>query len=108
MVYVIACFITPRARRAPADGDGTRLWITSASADVTRGQRVFMENCHQCHPGGEGGLGPAINNKPLPGFMIKLQVRAGVGAMPAFSADAIAPDELDTLIAYLRALRAFG
>jgi mono/diheme cytochrome c family protein len=75
---------------------------------IGRGQQVFMAHCHACHPGGEAGLAPAINNKPLPGFMIKTQVRLGVGAMPRFSADEISPDELDDLVVYLKALRRLG
>ena len=72
---------------------------------IARGQQVFMRECHQCHPGGEAGLGPAINNKPLPGFLIKLQVRNGLGAMPAFSRNEINPEDLDHLVDYLKALR---
>src|ERR1044071_4991757 len=72
---------------------------------VAHGQQVFMRECHHCHPGGEAGLGPAINNKPLPGFLIRFQVRNGLGAMPAFSDDEISPTELDALLAYLKALR---
>jgi mono/diheme cytochrome c family protein len=72
---------------------------------IARGEQVFMRECHQCHPGGEAGLGPAINNKPLPGFLIKLQVRAGLGAMPAFSQGEISPEELEYLVDYLKALR---
>ena len=79
--------------------------FTPPSSDVARGERVFMANCHQCHPGGETGVGPAINDKPLPGFMIKLQVREGVGAMPAFAAHEIPPDDLDALVAYIKARR---
>ena len=72
---------------------------------IAWGQQVFMRECHQCHPGGEAGLGPAINNKPLPGFLIKFQVRNGLGAMPAFSQNEISPKELDHLVGYLTALR---
>jgi mono/diheme cytochrome c family protein len=79
------------------------LAITSAA--VENGQRVFMRECHQCHPGGEAGLGPAINDKPLPGFLIKLQVRRGIGAMPAFSQNEISPQELDNLVQFLKELR---
>jgi mono/diheme cytochrome c family protein len=74
-------------------------------AQIVRGERVFMAHCHQCHPGGEGGLAPAINDKPLPGFLIKFQVRQGIGAMPAFSSEEIRPEELNDLVAYLKALR---
>lgn len=77
-----------------------------ASAEVARGERVFMTHCHLCHPGGAAGLGPSLNDKPLPAFAIRTQVRAGLGAMPAFAAAEIAPADLDALVAYLRARRA--
>jgi mono/diheme cytochrome c family protein len=79
--------------------------LALGDADVRRGHEVFLAHCNQCHPGGEAGLGPAINNKPLPGFMIKLQVRKGVGAMPGFSSHEIEGGDLDALVAYLEALR---
>ncbi|MDP2310679.1 MAG: cytochrome c [Pseudomonadota bacterium] len=70
-----------------------------------RGERVFFRYCHQCHPFGEGGVGWSLNEKPLPGFLIRAQTRAGVGAMPAFGRDQIGPDELDALVHYLVTLR---
>jgi mono/diheme cytochrome c family protein len=73
---------------------------------LTVGQQVYMENCYQCHPGGAGGVGPALNNKPLPEFAMKTQVRAGVGAMPAFSKQRINDEQLDGLMAYVKELRA--
>lgn len=72
---------------------------------LERGRTAFAERCHKCHPGGEGGLGPALNNKPLPGFLIKTQTRFGLGAMPAFTRQALPPDELDDIVAYLKELR---
>lgn len=75
------------------------------SAEAKQGQIVFMKDCHQCHPGGEAGLGPALNNKPLPGFMIRYQVRHGLGAMPTFSEQQIDDQELDHLLVYLKELR---
>ena len=75
------------------------------NAEIALGQRVFDANCSQCHPGGEGGLGPAINNKPLPGWLIKFQVRHGLGTMPAFSSREIPDRELDALAEYLVWLR---
>jgi mono/diheme cytochrome c family protein len=75
------------------------------SVAVADGQKVFMRECYQCHPGGEAGLGPAINNKPLPGFMIRLQVRNGIGAMPAFSQSEISAKEMDDLLEFLKELR---
>lgn len=72
---------------------------------VAEGQKVFVIHCHQCHPGGEGGQGPALNNKPLPAFLMKLQIRNGLGAMPGFSKEKISDAELDNLIAYIMAVR---
>ena len=70
-----------------------------------RGRAVFMANCYQCHPGGEAGLGPAINDKPLPEFLKKFQVRHGLGTMPSFSQQKISDEQLDDLMEYLKALR---
>ena len=74
-------------------------------AAVSRGQVVFMENCHQCHPGGEAGLGPAINDKPFPDFLKKFQVRHGLGAMPSFPKDKTSDSDLENLMKYLKAVR---
>jgi mono/diheme cytochrome c family protein len=75
------------------------------SPSLAAGQKVFMRHCHPCHPGGEAGLGPALNDKPLPGFLIRLQVRRGLGAMPSFSEEKISGQELDYLVEYMQALR---
>jgi mono/diheme cytochrome c family protein len=75
---------------------------------VAHGQEVYMARCDKCHPGGDAGLGPAINNKPLPGFLVRYQARHGMGAMPAFSQQEIPAPDLDDVIAYLKALRHNG
>lgn len=75
------------------------------SEEAKLGNIVFAAHCDQCHPGGEGGLGPALNNKPLPGFMIKMQVRHGIGAMPSFSNVKVPDKDLDNLVAYMKAQR---
>ena len=69
------------------------------------GRIVFQQRCHQCHPYGGAGLGPALNNKPAPARLIKTQVRAGLGAMPRFEDHIIAETDLDDLISYVIALR---
>lgn len=79
--------------------------VAENNAKVQRGELVFMRNCYQCHPTGEGGLGPALNNKPAPRFLIKTQVRTGLGTMPAFGKDKISSEELDDLVDYIFALR---
>jgi mono/diheme cytochrome c family protein len=70
-----------------------------------RGRTVFMTSCHQCHPGGEAGLGPALNDKAFPEFLKKFQVRHGLGTMPSFSEQKISDEQLDDLMEYLKALR---
>jgi mono/diheme cytochrome c family protein len=69
------------------------------------GEHVFMEQCSQCHPEGGPGLGPSLNDRPLPGWLIRVQVRVGFGPMPAFSKTEVEPADLDAVVAYLRALR---
>jgi mono/diheme cytochrome c family protein len=75
------------------------------SAKLALGEQVFDRNCSQCHPGGESGLGPSLNDKPLPRFAMKIQVRNGVGAMPRFSSNEITDDQLSAVTAYLVWLR---
>jgi mono/diheme cytochrome c family protein len=75
---------------------------------VARGQVVFARWCHACHPGGEAGLGPSLNDKPLPVFLMRLQVRQGLGAMPGFPEELLSDGKLDDLMAYVVARRHHG
>lgn len=70
---------------------------------AARGEVVYMRHCYACHQTGEGGLGPAIPNCPIPKPIVWLQVRAGLGAMPAFPEEQISSQEFDDLYAYLQA-----
>ncbi len=79
--------------------------IETADARVKRGEIAFYRACNSCHIGGATGLGPALNDKPLPGFLIRFQVRNGLGAMPAFSKAQLSDAELDAIVAYLQVLR---
>ena len=88
------------ARRGEPIGDPLQL-----NEQQLRGQKVFMTYCNKCHPGGEAGLGPALSNKPVPGFTIRLQIRKGFGAMPAFKENVISDEQLDDLMAYINTLR---
>jgi mono/diheme cytochrome c family protein len=69
------------------------------------GARLFFVHCHKCHTGGESGLGPALNDKPFPAFLMKFQVRHGLRAMPAFGDEEISDEQLDELLAYVKSLR---
>lgn len=96
---LVAC---STARRLPPVAAAMEL---TAEPALATGRDVFQAHCHSCHPGGEAGLGPALNNKPLPGFLVRFQVRHGLGAMPAFDETALPAADLDALVAYLAALR---
>lgn len=72
---------------------------------LQRGRVLFEQNCYRCHNEGEGGMGPIINDKPLPKFLMKFQVRHGLGVMPKFPREAISDDELDDIVNYIVALR---
>lgn len=85
------------ARRSPPIG--------AAVAASSAGRQAFMMHCHACHPGGEAGLAPALNNKPLPRSLIAFQVRHGLGAMPAFDEEVIDDRKLEQIADYLVALR---
>jgi mono/diheme cytochrome c family protein len=72
---------------------------------LAEGQRVFMQTCNQCHPGGASGIGPSLNDKRIPPFLMRLKVRHHVGAMPAFTEDVLPDPKLDDIVQYLRYLR---
>ena len=79
--------------------------IVLETQQLQKGEKAFMNYCNKCHPGGAAGLGPAINNKPLPGFLMKIQVRHGLGVMPGFDKEIISKEELDNLVEYLKEIR---
>ena len=72
---------------------------------VQRGRIAYMAQCNHCHPGGEAGLGPALNDKPLPKFLIATQIRTGLGAMPAFTEQELSAADVDAIIAYMKSIR---
>jgi mono/diheme cytochrome c family protein len=70
------------------------------------GQQNFYRYCSSCHPHGEAGLAPALNNKGIvPGFLIKFQVRNGLGKMPSFPQEVISPEQLDDIVDYIKFLQ---
>jgi mono/diheme cytochrome c family protein len=79
--------------------------VVPATPAEKHGERVFMVHCNQCHPGGEGGLGPEFKVKPLPKVLIRAQIRAGLGAMPAFGPEKIPDQDLDALMEYIGAIK---
>lgn len=98
VVSVAAC--TPGYRGEPLSGP-----LDVSGPLLAEGQRSFARHCHQCHPGAQAGLGPSITPSPV---IIRIQVRSGLGAMPAFSEERLPDAELDALVAYLMELSAHG
>ena len=74
---------------------------------IKNGENVFMINCQKCHPGGEAGLGPAINSNPAPQFVKRFQVRHGLGVMPSFKEDEISKQDLHDISKYLKAWKRY-
>jgi len=103
IVYLLVTGCASARRSEPISGP-----LPDMSAEVVSGRLLFQRNCNACHVHGEAGLGPAINDKPLPAFMIRMQVRNGLGAMPSFPDKDLASTDLDRIIAYLETLRAQG
>jgi mono/diheme cytochrome c family protein len=68
------------------------------------GQRLFVENCQRCHPGGEQGVGPSLLKTYHSATVIRAQVRQGIGVMPSFSHRRLHDEELDAVIAYVHFL----
>jgi len=81
----------------------TQRTFTPKNNRVAKGESIYMANCQKCHPGGEGGLGPALNPNPAPQFIYRFQMRHGLGVMPSFKKDEISKKDLKNISKYLKA-----
>jgi mono/diheme cytochrome c family protein len=112
--YVLGCSVFVAAIAAVACGSPHRSEAFTGSkpkldtAEKRHGEMVFAQNCNQCHPLGEGGLGPALNDKPAPAGAIALVIRIGPGDMPAFDESELSDDDVDAVTQYVVALRQSG
>lgn len=79
--------------------------VTLETKDLNNGRELFNQHCASCHPRGMAGLGPAIINKPLPEFLIRFQIRNGIGVMPAFKEDVLDDKQVENIAGYLVYLR---
>jgi mono/diheme cytochrome c family protein len=77
--------------------------FTTENAAIANGEKVYMIHCQKCHPGGEAGLGPALNSNPAPQFVKRFQMRHGLGVMPSFTTKEIARKDLRDISKYLKA-----
>jgi mono/diheme cytochrome c family protein len=82
----------------------TKIPVT-LSIDEFEGMKLFMRTCNKCHPGGEKGIGPSLNDKVLPNFLIHWQVRLGMGKMPKFTDEQISKKQLEQITAFVRMMR---
>ncbi len=77
--------------------------LTGAAA----GERVYLQYCTACHPGGNQGAGPAL--KPLLPTLsdeqIRMVVRKGKRPMPGYNQNSISDEQLDNLVLYVRTLK---
>ena len=104
--YTLTLLLTIAAACGTAKrGEPTFAAVPDTDPAIAQGEVVFNTFCHKCHPGGEAGLAPAFNDKPLPGFLMRIQIRKGLGVMPAFKEEVISDQDLDNLIAYIKTLR---
>jgi mono/diheme cytochrome c family protein len=77
--------------------------VNTDDPHIANGQFMFNKYCQKCHPSGEAGLGPEVTHKP--GFARRVQVRHGLGVMPAFDAGLISKRDLKDIQKYLNALK---
>jgi hypothetical protein len=73
--------------------------------DELRGMKLFMRHCNRCHPAGEKGKGPSLNDKKLPDMLIHFQIRNGLGDMPAFKEKDISKEDVKRIISFVRLIR---
>ena len=79
--------------------------VAAATADEPHGRGLFQKLCYKCHPGGAAGLGPALNNKPLPELAVRTQIRKGVGAMPSFGSELLGDADVEAIARFVHELR---
>jgi mono/diheme cytochrome c family protein len=79
--------------------------MTLSDSNLLRGRLLYDRHCYKCHLEGEGGMGPVLNDKPLPKFLMRFQVRVGLGTMPGFTKEQISDEELEDIVNYIVYLR---
>ena len=96
---------------AAAPDPRPRLW---AAGEVSEGERVFAQHCRSCHGAkGEGGEGPALANPVLlasatDAYLVETITRGRTGtsmdgfSRPSLVRPALAPSEIEAVVAFLR------
>ncbi len=99
-VFLIAACSAPSLRPAAEV-------VSMPTEELAQGRELFHNRCATCHPGGMAAVGPAIINKPLPKFLIRYQIRHGLGTMPAFD-DILSDEQVEHIAEYLSYLKKGG
>jgi mono/diheme cytochrome c family protein len=107
-LVLIAAALTLSACGSPRHGIPLEGPLPLTTASLERGKALYDVYCYKCHSAGEGGLAPALNNKPLPKSLIELQIRHGFGVMPSFSEKQLSNRDVEDIANYLVALRRHG
>jgi hypothetical protein len=106
ILFFTGTFFSCSSRRLEAEK------ITAESTDpvISEGRIVFKNKCQPCHPNGESGVGPQINNIRVPRFVLKARVRSRAfllwtGRMPQFDKHEISRKELNSLVSFIKVLQ---
>jgi mono/diheme cytochrome c family protein len=100
------CFVSCSPRRLESE----QAIAESSDPRIIEGRRVFKSKCQSCHPNGEAGVGPEINNIMVPKFVLKARVRSRgfllwTGRMPQFDKHEISAKELKSLVRYIKVMQ---
>lgn len=107
-IVMMALVVGLAACGSPRRGEPIGEPLELSSETLLRGKTAYDRHCLHCHGNGEGAMAPALNDKPLPKPLMRLQIRVGLGAMPSFSEDELSDGDVDAIVDYLVALRKHG
>jgi mono/diheme cytochrome c family protein len=105
-LVVLALLSCGSPRRAQKNMSGQ---AKAEDEKLVEGRKIFKSQCQKCHPNGEGGVGPSLNNVHLPGFALRYRIRSRsillwTGRMPSFHKNEISKTEMASLIRFLKDL----
>jgi mono/diheme cytochrome c family protein len=74
--------------------------------EALNGATLYQDfSCAGCHgPGGEGGVGPALNQRELPADKIVEVTRNGQGIMTGYRPDVVSDAQLEAIVEFVQAL----
>lgn len=102
---VLVCLAAIMGCSSPRRSEPITAPMVLSDPNLLRGRLLFDRHCYKCHLQGEGGMSPALNNKPIPKLVVRSQVRLGLGTMPGFSREQLSDEDLDSLVDYVSYLR---